>query len=1602
MILIYREINGVETGVCLVSDKGAMHKTAIMGIDEFQISVVVDDVLDVKEGDYIKHNGVNYTLNRDAEFTKVSDVQYNYELIFEHPIYTLLDKLFVHRVSGLSNFILTGKLLDFVELLVWCVNKTTDNPLGVDTGWTVGSVVDTEFRNIVFADLSCREVLNLLANEFNAEYYVNNKQINFADRIENTTGFTFEQGAGKGLYSITQRNVDKGDTVTRIYPRGGNKNVPNEYADGEGHLILPEKYLENFSEHSKVVEKKVTFEEEFPHFLGKVATVSGVDNVVLTCPQIDFDVEAVAVGDNARINFLTGDLMGVSFKFQWDYSLKKITLIKQDDEFALPDENGVKPQIPNASKKAKVNDSFNFTGLFMPESYVTASQARLRAKAQNYLEFYSRKRVKFDLSVDHRFMRDKQELKVGDLVTINIPQKNLSKLIRITTLDKNLYSGAISCTVSNYLDEKWEKKIENQISSLASSIGNDAYNAVEKLVDILQQYDSRTPSDRNIFSSLRTLFEIRNRAISKETNDVAAGLIQFIQGLEVGNYTSGVLGGGGAFKMQDGSSHAEVDFLKVRKRADFNEVLVKRAEHIGGELIVSAANMICNSVEEEADSYRCYFDKGDNEVVNLFKVDDQARCNIFYGSKQKYFWRLVTAIGDDWIELSKTDADTGSDIPSAGDHIFQLGNRTDTERQAARIISTVGHDAPSDKQYGGINSFSLEGKELTVFSSKGNKIHGSTTFTSGGQTIDEWVDLTEQNIQNTQTYEEYSVNGTSGWHYPYQSGDIYMRRKIGLNGVWGDAIRIVGQDGEPGYTPIKGTDYFDGEPGQDGTSQYVHIRYSNNADGTNFDENPLGKIYIGVGVTSTPSAPTSITNYKWSKIQGTDGLPGEDGEDGRTSYMHIKYSNDGGATFTANNGETVGEWIGIYTDFIQADSNNVADYTWNKVKGADGRAISNVDVEYAVNTSSTPPIQTSSLWKTDSSDYTGATNQRLWTRTKTTYSIGNPTYSTPANITPKIGATGKGITAVTEYYLLSESKLAGDITAPAGNTSSPPVGWSTTPPTWESGKYIWTCTRITYNNPTSYSWTVPVCSSEWEAVNDLEIGGVNLIRNGNFLNGMHDWGFGDITSSPSYAPIGTTNLPKDAISGAEITTTNLNGIWQNFADAENQIELNKEYTLSFYAMSVSGNNILTYGHEALGKAVALTSTWTLYKITFKPTQHSNFVFYIQDAGVFRITNIQLERGNKASAFKNGYLERAIQQDGLIRGGLTLATILGARDGGIVRSYMSGLTDNPTAIATGVENFGMPNETKNVDLRHDGSGYLANGNIKWNADGSLLEIVGKIIAQAGKIGGLNIFSHTLKSASMSFTEDPIETLSSLLTPITVSASTTQSNNVLNAHAHAYSGTLNLSLDSQVKFRTSATPDANAIDKGYEVYIQDSSGNRVFSQSGTGNLPQTMFTVNLPKGNFTIHVVTTGIFYIGQNYYNSATLLGEITSTIYANGYNFQTKIGNNGFYSFWDSTKYMHYSSSEGLRVKGDTDIPGGLGGGTVTNSGGVSRTWGKVTGCSRAGSTVTINHDIGDDKYTIQVAMNGSSTWYFQNRTNTSIQVVCAGTFDFTLVRTPY
>lgn len=208
--------------------------------------------------------------------------------------------------------------------------------------------------------------------------------------------------------------------------------------------------------------------------------------------------------------------------------------------------------------------------------------------------------------------------------------------------------------------------------------------------------------------------------ISKINNDTANGLITFLKGLLIGKNGSGIT------VLENGMSQAVVDYLYVKVKAVFDELEVKKKTYVGGEQVISHAGMKCNRVDELDDVYRCYFKEEEDgiEIENQFTPGSLAiaqECNIKTGISHhvgnRYYWRLVTAVGENYIDLSKTvcDPNVENDVPVAGDDIVGLGHKTDITRQAAIILSSVNEVSPSIIMYQGINDFTLTGKDVISF-----------------------------------------------------------------------------------------------------------------------------------------------------------------------------------------------------------------------------------------------------------------------------------------------------------------------------------------------------------------------------------------------------------------------------------------------------------------------------------------------------------------------------------------------------------------------------------------------------------------------------------------------------------------------------------------------------------------------------------------------------------------------------------------------------------------------------------------------------------------------------------------------------------------------
>lgn len=338
----------------------------------------------------------------------------------------------------------------------------------------------------------------------------------------------------------------------------------------------------------------------------------------------------------------------------------------------------------------------------------------------------------------------------------------------------------------------------------------------------------RTSADRIVYFKALDIEALSKFFIRKDRPDEAGFLIKFLGGLfsdyiQSMNFSSGALGEGFVIKVDSktGKSYIEVDELFVRIKAMFSELEIKKLSYAGGNYMFTAAGMKCGKVEEHEDFWRCYLlvDDGETAIENPFKEGDQIRFQdfnikpgVYENVSNRYYWRLCVGVGEDYIDLSKTDCDANSDIPQEGDSLVQLGNRTDKKRQNAITLSVYGDDAPSIHQYAGINSYSLAGKEVTVISPQGNKFMGDFILKTGVNILTQFKILEDliyseisKVLDEVQAKDNYLYNAsfasnTNGWEtkndvrfftvngkFLLVNGEFYSRK---------DAMAAVIRDGD--------------------------------------------------------------------------------------------------------------------------------------------------------------------------------------------------------------------------------------------------------------------------------------------------------------------------------------------------------------------------------------------------------------------------------------------------------------------------------------------------------------------------------------------------------------------------------------------------------------------------------------------------------------------------------------------------------------------------------------------------------------------------------------------------------------------------------------
>ena len=343
---------------------------------------------------------------------------------------------------------------------------------------------------------------------------------------------------------------------------------------------------------------------------------------------------------------------------------------------------------PCSSDTTDDGDTFVILNIHLPEEYITAAEKKLEDVIIANMKDNNDEKFNFSITFSSIFFEEHPEilslLDENSQIKIEYAGEQITQFV--SSFSYNMNSGSALPSISVELSDSLSVS-QNSIKTAINQVQLNVKKALEQ-ESIAQQ----------------------EAFISKTENDVVNGNIDFRKGVKFGD--------GCKVEIDEyNNTKLTIDYLTVNKKAVFTALDVQDMHHVGGRVLITPASMICNKVEEFADFYRCYFqnyDDGGNQIFNNFVVDDQAICKTLNTWGTTYYWRLVIGVGNNYIDLSKTDCDTNSDAPRAGDKIVQLGNRSknDNSRKSAIEISAYGDNTPSLVMYTDIDSYSLKSKEI--------------------------------------------------------------------------------------------------------------------------------------------------------------------------------------------------------------------------------------------------------------------------------------------------------------------------------------------------------------------------------------------------------------------------------------------------------------------------------------------------------------------------------------------------------------------------------------------------------------------------------------------------------------------------------------------------------------------------------------------------------------------------------------------------------------------------------------------------------------------------------------------------------------------------
>lgn len=705
----------------------------LMGDHVLGLSFTAFECVPLEVYDYVDFEGVRFWITEEYAPKQTSTVEWEYDCKFYGIESLMRQALMLKIVDGENDpiFSLTAPAREHMALIVANINRQMGT-----TDWKVGEVLSTENLTLDYEGTYCDEALSMLADAAKTEFWTDGMTVNLC-RCE--YGDEAVLGYDNGLVSLERESADNVKFFTRLFPIGSTRNIdPDEY--GYSRLQLPSRrsYVEQNTQQGIVEHyERDAFSGIYPRRIG---TLSGVrseqhtddDGEPFTIyyvkdTSLTFDPNSYEIGGLVKqMTFQSGELNGRDFEVNYDTKTREFEIITQwpyDDD----------TQLPGGLLIPKVGDEYILWNIRMPKEYYTLAEQEFAEAVDEYLLEHDQDRYVYKGRTDYvEVARRRLTLDVGRRVRLEsneyFPGTGY-RTSRITSISQSVqYPSEMDIEVSDVLGKGALEKIDEELGE----VRHYAKTASAGLPDIVRSWENTPASDFNLFSAKRS----RKEFLNKRENDTAQGLITFEQGLRLGGFKSGIVGGeidaagnaellsvvvrsllrspsfvdgllGSGWQLEmdaDGISHLAVDRLTVRQTMRVLELLVEKVRSVGGELVVSAADGKISGVDMDAagQHYLLTFEMG-----CPFVAGDLVRCKVEGGAASKSYWVEIAAVEGGVARVVASEF--GGALPAVGDECVLMGSTSDPQRQGLILISATDDGQPRIDVMNGVSGKTLAG-----------------------------------------------------------------------------------------------------------------------------------------------------------------------------------------------------------------------------------------------------------------------------------------------------------------------------------------------------------------------------------------------------------------------------------------------------------------------------------------------------------------------------------------------------------------------------------------------------------------------------------------------------------------------------------------------------------------------------------------------------------------------------------------------------------------------------------------------------------------------------------------------------------------------------